>query len=67
MPILENAKAIVDSLDKNAIVEIKSMGNPPDAVKMVMECVMFMLGEKDLKWSSILIYIKDPGQFIKRV
>jgi len=40
MPILENAKSIVDSLDKNAIVEIKSMGNPPDAVKMVMECVM---------------------------
>ena len=67
LPILENAKAIVDSLDKNAIVEIKALNNPPSAVEMVMQCVMFMLGEKDLKWSSILIYIKDPGQFIKRV
>ena len=53
LPILENAKKIVDSLDKNAIVEIKALNNPPAAVEMVMQCVLFMLGEKDLKWDSI--------------
>jgi len=26
-----------------------------------------MLGEKDLKWESIRNYIRDPGQFLKRV
>lgn len=67
MPILENAKKIVDSLDKNAIVEIKALNNPPSAVEMVMACVMYMLGEKDLKWDSIRNYIRDPGAFIKRV
>lgn len=67
LPILENAKRIVDSLDKNAIVEIKSLNNPPPAVEMVMGCVMTMLGEKDIKWNSILSYIRDPQAFIKRV
>lgn len=36
LPILENAKKIVDSLDKNAVVEIKALGKPPEAVEMVM-------------------------------
>jgi len=36
LPILENAKKIVDDLDKNAVVEIKAMGSPPAAVEMVM-------------------------------
>lgn len=67
LPILENAKKIVDGLDKNHIVEIKALGTPPPAVEMVMACVMFMLGEKDLKWESIRNYIRDPGAFIKRV
>jgi hypothetical protein len=67
LPILENAKKIVDSLDKNAIVEIKALNNPPAAVEMVMGCVMTMLGEKDIKWESIRSYIRDPGAFIKRV
>ena len=53
LPILESAKKIVDSLDKNAIVEIKTLNNPPAAVEMVMGCVMTMLGEKDIKWESI--------------
>jgi dynein heavy chain, axonemal len=67
LPILENAKKIVDGLDKSAIVELKALGSPPPAVEMVMACVMFMLGEKKLDWESIRIYIKDPAQFIKRV
>jgi len=32
LPILENAKRIVDSLDKNSIVELKALNNPPPAV-----------------------------------
>jgi dynein heavy chain len=67
LPILENAKKIVDSLDKNAIVELKALNNPPAAVEMVMACVLTMLGTKDVKWDNIRNEIKDPAQFIKRV
>lgn len=67
LPILENAKKIVDSLDKNSVVEIKALNNPPAAVESVMGCVMTMLGEKDIKWESIRSQIRDPGAFIKRV
>jgi len=67
LPILKKAKEIVDSLDKNAIVEIKALNNPPAAVEMVMGCVVTMLGDKDIKWESIRSIIRDPGAFIKRV
>lgn len=67
LPILENAKKIVDSLDKNAIVEIKALGTPPPAVEMVMESVVLMLGETKTNWEYIRQVIKDPAAFIKRV
>lgn len=67
MPILENAKKIVDGLEKSAIVELKALGSPPPAVEMVMACVLLMLGEKKLDWEAVRIFIKDPGAFIKIV
>lgn len=67
LPILDNAKRIVDSLDKNAIVELKALNNPPPAVEMVMGCVLTMLGKKDIKWDAIRNEIRDPGAFIKSV
>ena len=68
LPILEKAKSIVDALDKNSIVELKALNNPPPAVEMVMGCVMTMLGEKDVKWDVIKsVHIKEPAAFIKRV
>ena len=61
LPILENAKKIVDSLDKNAIVELKALNNPPAAVEMVMSWVLTMLGTKDVKWENIRNEIRDPA------
>ena len=64
LPILEKAKSIVDALDKNSIVELKALNNPPPAVEMVMGCVMTMLGEKDVKWDVIKsVHIKEPAAF----
>lgn len=67
LPILENAKRIVDSIDKTDIQELKALNNPPEAVVMVMGCVGTMLGFKKIEWADIRQEISDPSQFVKRV
>ncbi len=65
-PELEAAEAALKSLDKAAIVEIKSFPNPPKAVVMVMEAVMVLLGEKT-DWSSIKSVLSDVNGFMSKV
>lgn len=67
LPILENAKKIVDSIDKGSIQELKALNNPPAAVVMVMGCVVTMLGAKKIEWADIRQEINDPNAFIKKV
>ena len=67
LPVLNQAKKCVDSLDKNAIIELKALNNPHAAVEMTMACVMTMLGKKDVKWEAVRNEIRDPTKFIKDV
>ncbi|KAF5404423.1 hypothetical protein PHET_02178 [Paragonimus heterotremus] len=46
MPILKDALASLDTLKQSDITLVKSMKNPPSVVKLVMEAVCIMLGEK---------------------
>ncbi|CAH8646661.1 unnamed protein product [Heterobilharzia americana] len=46
MPILNEALASLDTLKQSDITLVKSMKNPPSVVKLVMEAVCIMLGEK---------------------
>lgn len=48
LPALDSALASLKSLTRNDIVEVKSLRNPPQGVKMVMEatCIMFNLAPK---------------------
>lgn len=48
MPALENALSSLKNLTKADIVEVKSLKNPPEGVKMVMEatCIMFQVAPK---------------------
>ncbi|KAA3677673.1 dynein heavy chain, axonemal, partial [Paragonimus westermani] len=46
MPILKDALASLDTLKQSDITLVKSMKNPPNVVKLVMEAVCIMLGEK---------------------
>lgn len=64
VPILNNAKAIVDNLDKASVGEIKGYANPPPLVVTTMEAVVTMLGSKDISWEGIKKQIMDPGKFI---
>jgi len=56
-PELEAAELALKSLDKAAIVEIKSFPNPPGAVVMVCEAVMVLLGE-NTDWVMSNLYLE---------
>lgn len=65
-PELEAAEAALKSLDKSAIVEIKSFPNPPKAVVMVMEACMILLGEK-IDWNNVKSVLSDTNGFINKL
>lgn len=65
-PELEAAEAALKSLDKAAIVEIKTFPNPPAAVVMVMEAVMVLIGEKN-DWANVRIVLGDTQGFINKL
>lgn len=48
LPALDAALSSLKDLTRNDIVEVKSLRNPPQGVKMVMEatCIMFNLAPK---------------------
>ena len=47
LPALESAVKALRSLTKADITEVKSFTNPPNAVRVVMEAVCVLLGEKE--------------------
>ncbi len=60
LPALEAAVVALQSLFKSDIVEVKSMKNPPHAVKLVLEAVCLMMDVKPIK-------VKDPNGGMKKV
>ena len=45
--------AAVKGIKKQKLVEVRSLPNPPPAVKMALEAVLTLLGENDLAWKTI--------------
>ena len=60
LPALDAAVASLKNLNRNDIVEVKSLSNPPAGVKMVMEAVCIMMEIKGEK-------IKDPNDPMKKI
>ncbi|XP_024377701.2 uncharacterized protein [Physcomitrium patens] len=60
LPALDAALSSLKDLTRNDIVEVKSLRNPPQGVKMVMEatCIMFNLAPK---------MINDPNKMGKKI
>ena len=54
LPALEMAQKAVDCLKKNHITEMKSLGTPPDGVKLTARVVLILLGER--------ISLSDPDE-----
>ena len=49
MPELYQAIASLQGLSKFDINELKSLRNPPDAIKLLMECLCLILGVEPIK------------------
>ena len=60
LPALDAAVESLKKLSKNDIVEVKSLSNPPGGVRLVMEAVCIMFGEKPKM-------VADPNKLGKKI
>ncbi|PAA89834.1 hypothetical protein BOX15_Mlig025375g2 [Macrostomum lignano] len=59
-PAVSEAKQAVEGIKRKDIQEIKAMKNPPPAVKMAVESICLLLGEKSSDWKQIQgVIVKD--------
>lgn len=52
-PAVEEAQAAVSNIKKQHLTEVRSMANPPEAVKLAMESVCTVLGHKIENWKTV--------------
>eukprot|EP00899_Mesostigma_viride_P012150 jgi/Mesvir1/20936/Mv08007-RA.1 len=79
LPALDAALSSLKNLTRNDIVEVKSMRNPPEGVKLVMEatCIMFQIPPKMVAdpvkmgkkiadyWDASSKMLTDPTKFLE--
>ena len=52
-PAVEKAREAVNGIKRQHLVEVRSMANPPEAVKLAMESVCTLLGHKIDSWRTV--------------
>ncbi|KAF5247463.1 hypothetical protein FAUST_700 [Fusarium austroamericanum] len=52
-PAVEEAKASVSNIKRQHLTEVRSMGNPPQGVKLAMDAVCTLLGHKINDWKAV--------------
>ncbi|ORX61965.1 dynein heavy chain [Hesseltinella vesiculosa] len=57
-PAVAEARKSVSNIKRQQLTEVRSMGNPPEAVKLAMESVCTMLGHKIENWKSVQSIIR---------
>ncbi|KAM0751755.1 hypothetical protein T439DRAFT_218203 [Meredithblackwellia eburnea MCA 4105] len=57
-PAVEEAQAAVSNIKKQHLTEVRSMANPPEAVKLAMESVCTVLGFKIDSWKTVQSIIR---------
>lgn len=65
-PALLAAKQCVQGIKKAQMDEVRGLARPPNAVRLTMEMVCVMIGEKSLDWEEIRKAIRSDD-FISRV
>ncbi|XP_030854690.1 cytoplasmic dynein 1 heavy chain 1 [Strongylocentrotus purpuratus] len=59
-PAVKDAQQAVKGIKKQNLVEIRSMGNPPQMVRLALESICILLGEAAADWKTIRqVVIKD--------
>ncbi|KAI0047641.1 dynein heavy chain protein 1 [Auriscalpium vulgare] len=57
-PAVLDAQSAVSSIKRQHLQEVRSMANPPEAVKLAMESVCTVLGHKLEGWRSVQVIIR---------
>lgn len=57
-PAVEEARKSVSNIKKQHLTEVRSMQNPPEAVKLAMESVCSLLGNRVDGWKSVQAVIR---------
>lgn len=52
-PLVHLMLIAVKSIKKQHLVEVRSMANPPAAVKLALESICLLLGESTVDWKQI--------------
>ena len=65
-PAVREAQAAVSSIKRQHLQEVRSMANPPEAVKLTMESVCTILGHKIDSWRTVQGIIRRDD-FIQRI
>lgn len=65
-PEMDKAKIAVASLEAPAIVEMSAFNTPHDNIKMVVEPIMLLCGEKK-DWKSAKQVMKQTGKFLTKL
>ena len=53
IPVFYFCTTAVKSIKKQHLVEVRSMANPPNAVKIALESICLLLGENAQDWKAI--------------
>ena len=65
-PAVEDAQAAVSNIKKQQLTEVRSMANPPEAVKLSMEAVCILLGHKIDSWKAVQAVLRSDS-FISNI
>lgn len=65
-PIMAQAKAAVDSIERNSIVDLQKIQSPTDGVKFIMAGCMTLMGEKT-EWKAVQKVLGNVNEFLGRL
>ena len=65
-PALTSAQNSVKDIKKRDLDEIRNLGRPPANVKLTLECVAIMLGNKSVEWADVRKLLAKP-EFIPSI
>eukprot|EP00580_Thalassiosira_gravida_P013013 CAMPEP_0201649336 /NCGR_PEP_ID=MMETSP0493-20130528/39238_1 /ASSEMBLY_ACC=CAM_ASM_000838 /TAXON_ID=420259 /ORGANISM="Thalassiosira gravida, Strain GMp14c1" /LENGTH=1668 /DNA_ID=CAMNT_0048125185 /DNA_START=87 /DNA_END=5093 /DNA_ORIENTATION=- len=65
-PALNSAKNSVKGIKKRDLDEMRNLGRPPANVKLTLECVAIMLGQKSVEWADVRKLLAKP-EFIPSI
>ncbi|KAI1076782.1 cytoplasmic dynein heavy chain, partial [Whalleya microplaca] len=57
-PAVEEAKASVSNIKRQHLTEVRSMGSPPQGVRLAMESVCTLLGHKIQDWKNVQAVVR---------